>query len=462
MPQVYDIEPRINSDVCIGDKRRRNVIYAGRLAEKGPSTAGRVFFDGSDNFVVLEVGKRGSGKSYGMGSLLEGFATSAVSKISTQKDRRAVLLLDPLDIHWTAILPLNAEGPDGLKRQHKVFAAWPDLEVEHINASVWVPAGFGWDIDHPNFKEYYMPVSALDADDWALLLQTDLVLEPRGRLIYEAYQKVTALGWEGSRVEYPPRPDYSIQDLIDCISEDSEIIDFYHSETIRSVIQPLKSYARMKLFSARGGTLMTELVQNGTLSILSLGRLGEDLRTVLTMVVVRMLRKDRMMASQISRRLALQQLDEATKTSLESELKGHVPRTILAIDEAQILMPQKSNSHARRALDSFVLEGRNYGLSLWLATQRPKGAISDAAASQIDTFIVHRLSINDDINAVCNMLQNSQPDKIRKGSNTIDLSELIRSLEVGQAVISSATSDAPRLIVANVRPRMVAHGGEAF
>lgn len=462
MAQTFDIEPRITSDVHIGDTRRSNVIYAGKLAEKGPSTGGRVYFDGSDNFVVLEVGKRGSGKSYGMGSLLEGFATSAVSKISSQKEQRAVLLLDPLDIHWTAILPLNSDGPEGLKRQHKVFASWTGLEVEKISAVVWVPAGFRWDIDHENFKEYYMPVSALDADDWALLLQTDLMLETRGRLIYEAYQKVTTLGWTGSRVDYAPRSDYSIQDLIDCISGDADIAAFYHPETIRSVIQPLKSYARMQLFSAREGTPMTELVQKGLLSVLSLGRLGEDLRTVLTTVVVRKLRKDRMIASQISRRLALQKLDDETKKSLEEELKTHVPRTILAIDEAQILMPQKSNSHARRALDSFVLEGRNYGLSLWLATQRPKGAISDAAASQIDTFIVHRLSINDDINAVCNMLQNARPDKIRKGGNTIELDQLIRGLDVGQAVISSATSDAPRLIVANIRPRMVAHGGEAF
>ena len=44
----------------------------------------------------------------------------------------------------------------------------------------------------------------------------------------------------------------------------------------------------------------------------------------------------------------------------------------------------------------------------------------------------------------------------------MELGDLIRSLDVGQAVISSATSDAPRLVVATIRPRMVAHGGEAF
>jgi DNA helicase HerA-like ATPase len=218
----------------------------------------------------------------------------------------------------------------------------------------------------------------------------------------------------------------------------------------------------MPLFSAREGTPMTELIRSGTLSVLSLGRLGEDLRTVLTTTVVRKLRKDRTVASQVSRRLALQNLDASTRAELVQELTRHVPRTILAIDEAQILMGQKSTSSARRALDSFVLEGRNYGLSLWLATQRPKGAISDAAASQIDTFIVHRLSINEDINAVCSLLQNARPDKIRKGSTQIEIGELIRSLDVGQAIISSAMSDAPRLIVATIRPRMVAHGGEAF
>lgn len=457
---TFDVEPRLASDVHFGDRRKNAVIYAGKLAEKGPG--GRVYFDGSDNFVVLEVGKRGSGKSYGMGALLESFAVGEHSKIGMHKEKRAVLLLDPLDIHWTAVLPLSAEGPEGLKKQYKILAAWPDLQVERINAKVWVPAGYGWKVDHPSFNEFYLPVSALDGDDWSLLLQTDLILEPRGRLIYEAYQKVTVQGWEKSRTRIAPRSDYSIQDMIDCITGDKEITDFYNSETIRSVVQPLNAFSSMPLFSAREGTPVNDLIKEGVLSILSMGRLDQDLRTVLTTVVIRKLRKDRMIASQIARRIALENMSDAVKAGLKAELAKHVTRTILAIDEAQILLPQKSTSPARKAIESFVLEGRNYGLSLWLATQRPKGAISDAAISQIDTFIIHRLSVSDDISAVCNLLQNAQPDKIKKSNSIIDMAELIRSLDVGQAVISSATSDAPRLVVANIRPRMVAHGGEAF
>ena len=207
---------------------------------------------------------------------------------------------------------------------------------------------------------------------------------------------------------------------------------------------------------------MTDLVQQGKLSILSMARLSENLRTVLTAVLVRKLYEDRSVASQINRRLQLQTISEAERTRLKEELRKHVPRTVLAIDEAQILMPARGGDLARSALNSYVLQGRAFGLSLWLATQRPKGAISDAAVSQIDTFIVHRLSIADDIVEVTRSLQNAHPEKVRLQGREISLPELIRSLDIGQAVISSATSDIPRFVIVSLRPRMVAHGGEAF
>jgi uncharacterized protein len=218
----------------------------------------------------------------------------------------------------------------------------------------------------------------------------------------------------------------------------------------------------MPLFDSAEGTPLTELAEAGVLSILCLARLTEDLRTVLTTVLVRKLKADRMFASQIRRRLALRAESPEVRQDLEAELRRHVPRTILALDEAQILMPARGGSTARQELDSFVLEGRNFGLSLWLATQRPKGAISEAAASQIDTFIVHRLSVSDDINAVCGLLQNARPSLMRHAGRTLELPELIRTLDVGQAIFSSATSDAARFVIGNVRPRNVAHGGEAF
>lgn len=458
----FDIEPRVAGMVTIGSDRGEAVVLAGKVAEKGNEEP--ILFDGSDNFVVLEVGKRGSGKSYGMGSLLEGFATVETSGIGRHSARRAVLLLDPLDIHWTALLPLSPDGPEGMRRQYEIVAQWEGLELESINVRVFMPAGYGWDIDHPDFREYRVPVSSLTAGDLALLIDANLITEPRGRLIDEAYYKVTELGWQedGGRVTHRPNAEYSINDLIACIERDTDIAAFYASETMRSVSQPLRSLARMPLFDSTTGTPMTDMASPGVLSILCLGRLPEDLRTVVTTVIVRKLRADRMFASQILRRLALSPEDADEQRRLEAELANHVPRTILAIDEAQILMPQRGGSLARQALDRFVLEGRNYGLSLWLATQRPKGAISDAAASQIDTFIVHRLSVAEDISAVSGLMQSAKPDKIRLNNKVISFADLIRSLDTGQAIFSSATSNARRLVVGTVRPRMVAHGGDAF
>jgi DNA helicase HerA-like ATPase len=169
-----------------------------------------------------------------------------------------------------------------------------------------------------------------------------------------------------------------------------------------------------------------------------------------------------MYASQIRRRLAVSDDTPEVRAELEKALKHRAPRTILAIDEAQILLPQREASSIRKELDAFVLEGRNYGLSLWMATQRPKGAVSSAASSQIDTFLVHRLSVQEDIDAVVGLLQNAAPTKMRLNGRPLDLAEAIRQLDVGQAVFSSAVSSAPRLVIGTIRPRVVAHGGEGF
>ncbi len=456
----FDIAPHVAGEVRLGSTKGENLIWVGKVAER--RNEDRLFFDGSDNFVVFEVGKRGSGKSYGMGSMLEGFATGVDSRIANHTEPRAVLLLDPLDIHWTAVEPLRPDGPAGMVRQHGVLAQWGGLDVEPIAVRAFIPAGFEWDIDHPAFLSYQLPVSDLDAADWAHLLDCDLVNDTRGRLIDEVYIKTTETGWQQNGAQMSPRRDYAVQDLIDCAEGDDDLTAFYHKETIRSVVQPLRAYARMPLFGSRAGTPLTRLIEAGVFTILCMGRLPADIRTVLTTVLIRKLRRDRMYASQIRRRLALQAVDDATRVQLEAEALNHIPRTILAIDEAQILMPSSGASATRKEIDAFVLEGRNYGLSLWMATQRPKGAISGAAVSQIDTFIVHRLSVKEDIDAVCGLLQNGEPDTIRLHGRSLDLAGLIRSLDTGQAIFSSSVSSATRLVVGTIRPRMVAHGGEAF
>lgn len=458
----YDIEPRESNDRYVGANNREIVLYAGNVAEAGVHA--KAFLDLSNEFVLMEVGKRGSGKSYSMGALLEGLATQKdETSLSKLKSRKGILLLDPLDVHWTAMYPLQSSGSQEILNQYKLVDDWEGLDVEKINVNIWMPAGKISSHDPTSFQPYYIPVSSLTAADWSQLLRTDLVMEPRGQLINEVFRKVTESGWDDGVNTYPANINYGIQDLIDCINNDSDIASF-NPETIRSVIQPLTSFLRLPVFSSTTGTSLSDIIKTDTLSILCLNRLEPDLRTVITSVIVKSMMKERGRAAFLEKRLAFENLASSEKTSLETELGNYIGRSVLVLDEAQILLPASGKTQARSALESYVLEGRNYGLSLWLATQRPSGAISPAAKSQVDIFMIHRLSVKEDIDGMCNSLQSGLPTKIKTSRKEISFQELIRTLNTGQAIISSAdtSGSANRAFVVNIRPRVTGHGGKAL
>src|SRR5689334_15106163 len=100
MPRQYIVDPQIVGDVHIGTEGNQFSVYLGRLAETGPSR--KLFFGGSQEFVTLIIGKRGSGKSHTLGAILEALSTKDdVTSISDHKGRRAMLLLDPMGNFWT-------------------------------------------------------------------------------------------------------------------------------------------------------------------------------------------------------------------------------------------------------------------------------------------------------------------------------------------------------------------------
>ena len=186
----------------------------------------------------------------------------------------------------------------------------------------------------------------------------------------------------------------------------------HHPQT--NPLQPnFNGYARLPLFSG-GATPLTNLVREGRFSILMVPpRIGHDLRRVLTRLLIRRIMKEREEASQIRNRLDLQTFDGADRTALESKLTQLVPRTVLAIDKAQELVGDEGQE-ARRALEDFCLLGRNYGLSMVLATQRPGiGAISAKVRAQVDTMIIHRLMTQEDIDLTYRDLQAPWPKEVK-------------------------------------------------
>jgi len=445
-------DPEITSRVRIGGAGKHHV-FIGRVRDSRRNNS-EVHFDADNNFVVLEVGKRGSGKSFGMGTALEAFATAedSCSLAEHGPERRGVLLLDPLDIHWTAIYPVQDGVSRHMKEQYKLLKRWPDVAVEAINVNVYMPAGRGLPEDPDEFQPFQIPVCDLTAEDWGMLYGANIVSDPAGMLIWELFEKVTRLGYEIADQQFPSKTTYGLVDLIACL-DDNEIQASYAPQTVRAVRQRFRTWLGDPLFQSDIGTPVTDLVKAGELSILCLNRLSEDMRSVITGVLVRKIKAARTRSSQLERR-------RAYDASVDSEAVTQMPRTILAIDEAQMIIPASGGGPARKAIDSYILEGRNFGLSIWLATQIPRGAISPRAVKQLDSLIVHRLSNGDDINAVKDLVQSGLPKKIKVNDQEVDLPELIRSLEIGWALVSSDTVQ--RAFVMDVRPRVVAHGGKAF
>ena len=448
-----ECDPRIGSDVTVGGKGDKRILL-GRTIDSGRQR--EVRFDSEANFVVLEVGKRGSGKSFGMGAALESFATTEDNCSIAQHGphRRGVLLLDPLDVHWTAIYPVSAAGSKDMQEQHKLLQPWPQVSIDKVNVEVFMPAGCERPDDPQVFRPYHIPVTELSPEDLCLMYGANLISDPPGMLIGELHDKVSRTGYRVDQVDIDPKTTFGLQDLIDCTFDD-DIQASYQPMTIRAVKQRLTSWSRDPLFQEATGTPICELVQSGKLSILCLNRLSDDMRSVLTSVVVRKIKTERASASQRERRRAF---DPTFPAPIDNEM----PRTILAIDEAQMILPANGGGHARAAVEAYVLEGRNFGLSIWLATQRPKGAISERAKSQLDTLIVHKLSTSEDIDAISGLLQSRLPSSVKVNDQRVEIEDLIRHLSVGTALISSADSDAERAFVAELRPRVVAHGGKAF
>ena len=77
--------------------------------------------------------------------------------------------------------------------------------------------------------------------------------------------------------------------------------------------------------------------------------------------------------------------------------------------------------------------------------------------SQVDTLISHKLTVQTDIDYVRRNLKSNLPEDIKYANSTLTWDSLLRSLDTGQAIISN--TEAERTFIADIRPRVSAHGG---
>lgn len=450
---AFRVEPSVNpGGVVFGDPRgrRRELAWLGRLAEVGMGRVD-VTLDLSAEHVVALVGKRGSGKSFTLGVLAEALGATQPQDLGGRLvPTHAVLLLDSLNIYWPTSIPVPEEpDPDlaPLVEQAAMLRRW-QLSGADIRVSLWAPRGHV-PPEVPDAQEFSFSAGEFESQDLADLFGFDLLRDPMGQALDEAWRKTVTEGWEeGNQHRAPLGKDSSLTDLAQCLAGDKELSQTYSRETLRAVRQRVKSASASGVFEAVG-TPLSSLLEVGCVTIFLLGTVPDDLRRVVVAVLTRRLLQERSAASGAAKRAAL-------GLSVASSPETEVPPTWLLIDEAQNLLPSERRTAATEALVRFVREGRNYGLSFGVATQQPT-AVDKRIMAQVDTLIAHQLVTPMDVGVVADNLKCPAPRIIKYGHDKIRLQQAVSMLDAGQAMVSQP--DLSRAVFVNIRPRVSLHGG---
>ncbi len=430
-------------------------VYLGRLAEAGPLTDVR--FDTGMAHVIGLFGKRGSGKSYTLGTLLEGLCTQETdTTISANPRTRAVLLFDTLGIfQWVNIALSEQSKKETIQNQFAARRGW-SIKSEPLDVAIWIPKGSASDNTPSTHKEFTIRCSDFAAEDWGYLLGLNIYQDRMGQLLNDAFIKVTTEGWHDGTNFHKGTESYSLSALIKCVEADCDLTTTYATETRRALRQQLCTYERNPIF-ADDGTSLQDLLQPGRMSVIVMNKMSDELRLIVVAAFLRRLIASRIRASETEKHLKLlDNLSPAEQAKLKASLKEAVPPTWVAIDEAQNTLPSERATSATDVIVKYVREGRNYGLSFVVATQQPT-SIDPRILAQVDTLIAHKLTVQGDLDYVKRNMKSNMPDEVKYANVVLSLDEILRGLDIGQALISNTETD--RAFMLDIRPRVSVHGG---
>jgi len=430
-------------------------VFLGRLGEAGPLIPIR--YDLTNPHVLAVFGKRGSGKSYTLGSFLEGLCTQEKETSIGHNPRHwGVLLFDTLGIfQWVNILLEQGSSQSIAKEQLAARRGW-DIKSEPLDVRIWIPQGTRTETTPSGHSDFAVRSSDFSAADWGYLLGLDIYQDRMGQLLNDAYLKVTVEGWQEGHTHHPAKETYSLDDLLRCLKMDSELQDSYQAETRRAVTQQLTTFKRNPLFQDQG-TSLNDFLRPGCLSVVVMNKMSDELRLVVMGALIRRIIAARIEASEDEKHLRiLPNLSPEERQRIQDRLTRTIPPSWVVIDEAQNVLPSERRTSATDMLIKFVREGRNYGLAFMVATQQPT-AIDQRILSQVDTVIAHKLTVQTDIDYVRKNLKSNLPEEVVYAGNKLSFEELMRSLDTGQALVSNTPAD--RAFVLDIRPRVSVHGG---
>lgn len=160
-------------------------------------------------------------------------------------------------------------------------------------------------------------------------------------------------------------------------------------------------------------------------------------------------REQQVIVATLLRRIYQARID-TVKNKVGRGDKNYVPFPIFSlIEEAHNYAPASADAVSTDVLKQILSEGRKFGVSIGLISQRP-GKLDSDVLSQCMTQCIMRITNPIDQDKIASSVESVGRDLIKE----------LASLSKGQVIVSGASVNTPVLL--RVRRRITAHGGESI
>lgn len=371
-----------------------------------------VYLDDSRSRAVLVCGKRGSGKSYTLGVIVEELLD--MGDVLT-------IIIDPMGIYYPMTQP-NQE-------QERLLWDW-GLSAKGMPILLLVPGDpeilYGgrevvgaMEARGVRFRSFRINPADLSPDAWCQLFDLS-ISDVMGIALFRAVQHLARRRKE----------QFFIPDIISEIEMDGLVQD----RTRQALLNRLEMAQSWDLFSTSYQELW-EVFDPNSVNIMDLSTLDPGSRGRRNLVVD-------VLARDIFKRRTIARRKE------ELGLIGELPRVWVLIDEAHQFVPSGKATLAKEALIRWTKEGRQPGLSLVVASQQPS-AIDSEVITQCDVIVVQKLTNRADIQAVNALSQDYMGGELKT---------YIRKLKrQGEAIL--VDDEQETVVMTQIRPRKSYHGG---
>lgn len=405
------LPPRAGKPIYLAsDKMLSEVLTRRRQGEVGSATVGSLLSRGEGRVpIALDVAaltsthmaiiaSTGAGKSYLAGVLVE--------EMLRPYNRASVLIIDP---HGEA-----------------------DTLGEMQNEEAFVDGDYRPEVRVFQPGEVKVRVSSLKLGDMYYLLPN--LTEPMEHLLRKGYENVR----DHAESQTGNRHNWTVPDLREKIHQFAEGDDDdarRYQSTVSAVDWRLDSILnRSVLFDNYKNLDLQELFEPGRCTVLQFNEVDEQ--------------EQQMMVATLLRRLFQARKDTEKGNAVEGDDLYLPYPTFVLIEEAHNFAPASDTVASTNILKQILSEGRKFGVSVGLISQRP-GKLDGDVLSQCNTQFLMRI-----VNPV-------DQARVAESVETVgrDLLDELPALSKGQAIVAGNAVNTP--LLCRVRRRITPHGGES-